>query len=184
MQYWEGLPLSKEMINQLPLFLRKNEEFIAMFNTEDKQLQSFNLSVEDVRKQLNVDTATWGLNIYEKELNIPTDLKKPLEERRSVVKSKWRGSGKLDASLIKLVADAYTNGEVEVTYDGRINIKFNGLFGIPPNLADLQQVLDDIKPAFREVVYLFVYLFVRDVESISIAELEATPLSKFAGGVY
>ena len=172
------------MIKALPLFMQKSKVFQEIFNAEEKQFTKMDVDLVDLRKQMDVSTATWGLDIYEKELNIKTDKSKPLEERRSVIKSKERGTGKVDASLIKIVADAFTNGDVEVFFDGNINIEFNSIIGIPSNIQDLENALDDIKPAHLRILYAFAYLFIADVEAMTIAQLEATTLDKFAGGDY
>ena len=164
--------------------MRKSKVFKEIFNAEELQLDKFSVDLVDLRKQMDVSTATWALDIYEKELNIKTDKSKPLEERRSVIKSKERGTGKVDAALIKIVADAFTNGGVDVHFDGKINIKFNSLLGIPSNIQDLENALDDIKPAHLRILYAFAYLFIADVEAMTIAQLEATTLDKFAGGDY
>jgi hypothetical protein len=171
------------MLNSLPTYLRKSDVFIQVLNAEGKTVQVLKSDILDIQKQLDVDTATWGLDIYERELGIPTDISKPLEDRRSIVKSKLRGSGKLDATLVKVVADAHTNGAVEVSYDGRINIKFTAFYGIPPNLDDLKNSLDEIKPAHKEITYIFKYLLIKEIHNVmTITDIQNTPLSKFAGG--
>jgi len=126
-----------ELIKNLPIFMRKSGYIQNLLNVVEQQLNSADTSLQDIYNQLSIDTATWGLNIYEKELGIITDINKPLQERREYIKSKLRGIGKADAAKIKIVADAFTNGEVEVTFDGKINIKFNGEYGIPANIEDV-----------------------------------------------
>lgn len=171
-------------IGTLPLFLRKSELVEQKFTAEENQFDDVNAKLDDIRKQMDINTATWGLSIYEKELNIKTDISKPYSERRSVISSKWRGSGKIDATLIKMVADAYTNGNVDVSFNGTINIKYNSTLGIPPNLQDLQNALDDVKPAHLRIAYEFAYLLLKDIHNVmTISEIEQQPLSNFAGGV-
>jgi hypothetical protein len=172
------------MIETLPLFLRKSQVLQEVFKAEEKKIQLSASDLEDMRKQMDVSTATWGLAIYEKEFQIKTDLSKPLSERRSVIKSKWRGAGKIDAALIKMVADAYTNGDVDISFDGRINIKFNSIIGIPPNLQDLQNALEDIKPVHLRIIYEFAYLLIKEIHNVvTLSEIEQIQLNKFAGGV-
>lgn len=170
------------MLSSLNKSVRKSVIYKEIFNAEHQQFQNKEESLNDLRLQMDIDTATWGLDYYEKDLGIGTDRSKPYSERRSVIKSKERGSGKVDATLIKLVADSFTNGDVEVSFDGRINIQYTSLLGIPPNLADLEQALEDIKPAHLRIIYAFAYLLVKDVHEMTIEELDSTLLSKFAGG--
>jgi len=157
--------------------------FSELFIAQGYELDSIDTAKADLDAQFNVDTATWALDIYEKELGIATDYAKPLDYRRSVIKSKWRGSGKLDANLIKTVCDAFTNGNVQVTFDGIIHVKFNSGFGIPPNLNDLRAAVDQIKPAYLLLDYLFLYLLINDIDQLmAIDQLQSTTLDQFAGG--
>lgn len=115
------------MIKTLPLFVRKSKVFNEIFNSEDKQIANLELSNEDVEQQMSVDTATWGLKIFEKELDIKTDTTKSYRERRDKIKSKMRSMvGKVDAELIKTIAETYIDGQVGVLFEGgRIKLKFN-----------------------------------------------------------
>lgn len=176
------LKLSNQMIKTLPLFLRKSHVYKEIFNAQGNQFNALETDINDVRKQMDVNTATWGLDIYEKELGIKTDRSKPFDERRSVVKSKMRGSGKVDSLLLKVVADSYTNGDCVVSFNGAIIITFNSQIGRPPNLNDLKNAIDDVKPAHLRVEYEFRYLSVSEVHHMSIGQLHNKELSNFAGG--
>ena len=147
-----------KLIELLPPYERESEVFKEIMNAEQVMLDKLNIDIADLEKQLNIDTATWGFIIYEKELGIKTNLNKPLEERRSVIKSKWRGTGKVDRALIKAVVDAYTNGGVDVEFNGKIIVTFNDVKGIPPNIEDVYKAIENIKPAHLAIIYIFVYL--------------------------
>ncbi|SHH15112.1 putative phage tail protein [Desulfosporosinus lacus] len=168
----------------LPPFLSNTQLFSDLLNAQGQELESLDVKLADILAQFDVDTATWALDIYELELGIATDYTKLLSYRRSVIKSKWRGSGKLDAALIKTVCDAFTNGDVQVTFDGTIHVKFNSVLGIPPNLMDLRIAVEQIKPAYLWLDYLFSFHLIRDIDQVmTIDELQLTTLNKFAGGV-
>ena len=171
------------LLEYLPPYERNSKIFQEIMKAEQIEFDRLAIDIEDLEKQLNIDTATWGLAIYERELGIKTNLNKPLEERRSVIKSKWRGTGKVDRALIKTVVDAYTNGGVEVGFDGRIIITFNDVKGIPPNLEDAQRAIEDISPAHLAIIYEFAYLLIKEIhEVVTLNEMEQIPLHKFAGG--
>lgn len=167
----------------LPPYLTDTQTFRELFNSEGLEFDTLNSGVSDIEAQFDIFTATWALDIYEKELEIATDYVKPLDYRRSVVQSKWRGSGKLNAALIKTVCDAFTNGDVQVTFDGTIHVKFNSIVGIPPNLEDLKAAVDRIKPAYLLLAYLFSYVLISGIDHVmSIDQLQSMQLSNFAGG--
>ncbi|WP_407312030.1 putative phage tail protein [Desulfosporosinus sp. SB140] len=176
--------LSDNLKSSLPFFISSTQLFTELFVAEGQELDGLDADLADLQAQFNVDTATWALDFYEKELGIPTDYTKPLAYRASVIKSKWRGGGKLNSTLIKTVCDAFTNGNTEVMFDGTIKVKFNSILGIPPNLDDLKAAVHQIKPAYLELVYLFSYLLISEIDkTMTIDQLESTPLNEFAGGV-
>lgn len=171
------------LIEYIPIYERKSKVYNELIKAYEEELYKKHLYLDDILNQVNVDTATWGLDIYEKELNIKKDISKSYEERRSLIKSKLRGIGKVDKALIKLVADSYTNGHVDVKFDNNIKIKFNSLYGIPSNLDDLKTAINEIKPAHLRILYEFSYLLIEDIhDSMTINELQNKQLNLFAGG--
>jgi hypothetical protein len=168
---------SEQMILQLQPFQRKSEVYQELFEAEGIQFDNRDSAVADLKLQLSVDTATWALSIYETELNIPIESSKPVSERRSVIKSKRRGTGQVDASLIKLVADSYSNGDVDVAFDGSIRITFTSVFGIPPNMQDLQKAIEEIKPAHLGITYILTYITFGQLEAYTFGQIEASGLT-------
>ena len=148
----------EEMIKYLPVYERSSKIFQSLIDTEAQEIEGKAFDIGELIKQMSIDTATWGLTIYEQELEIKTDVDKSCEERRSTIKSKLRGTGKVDKTLIKLVSDAHTNGDVDVTFDGRIQIEFISVYGVPSNMEDLKKSLEEIKPAHLDILYIFNYL--------------------------
>lgn len=145
------------LLELLPPYERTSKVFQEIMNAEQIEFNKLNANIADIEKQLFIDTATWGLEIYEKELGIETDIGKPLSERRSNIKAKLRGYGTISSPLIKIVVGSYTNGGVDVTYDGKIYVIFNDIKGIPSNMDDVYKILEDIKPAHLDIVYKFIY---------------------------
>ncbi|OAB26202.1 phage portal protein, partial [Paenibacillus macquariensis subsp. defensor] len=129
------------------------DEIVEMDNLTATEGVEFDRLYSDIEILLNEsypETSTIFLDRYEKDLQIIVDKTKPVDQRRSVVISKMRGSGKVSGSMIKNVAQAYDGGMVDVGVDVphyTIIITFIDTVGIPPNLNDLKQALEDIKPA-------------------------------------
>jgi hypothetical protein len=170
------------MKSYLPKYYGDVVEMNEITKVEGQEIDDIKTSITDILNQYFINTATWGLAKWEKDFKIPTDEAKSTEERRSVIKSKKRGIGKVDANLIKLRCDAYTNGDVAVSFNGAIIVKFTSVLGTPPNFGDLVESLEQIKPVHLRIEFEYKYLLVTDVESMTITELDATLLSKFAGG--
>lgn len=149
----------------LPSFIGETKVFSEIFKSQGEEFDTLSLRLEDFNNQLDINTATWALSIYEKEIGIQTDLNKSLDERREIIKSKWRSNGKVDALLIKVVAEAYNNGLVDVDFDGTIRIKFIAHEGIPQNFQALKSALEEIKPAHLKIFYDFAYMIWDRLES-------------------
>ena len=145
-------------INRLQPFQRSSLIYQALFAAESGQFDTRQTSIDDLTSQIFVDTATWALAIYEKELSILTDLSQTYSERRSVIKSKMRGVGTVNETLIKLVADSYTNGDVSVTLsNSTITITFTSIVGTPPNENAFKAAIEEIKPAHLSLTYVYLY---------------------------
>jgi hypothetical protein len=136
-----------KMLKYLPPYERESKVFQEIMKAEEIELEKIHTEIKDLERQFFIDTATWGLAIYEKELKLPIRPNKSLEERRSIIKAKMRGMGKVDAEMIKAIVEAFTKSSVEVTFDGRINIIFNNEKVIQLNISDMFNAIDEVKPA-------------------------------------
>lgn len=152
--------MSNSLLKHLPGYYQTSLVMTELTDSDDKELQSFKTSVVNTLNQFFIDTADFTLERWEKELGIPVNNTKTADFRRSVIKSKLRGSGTVKVNLIKNVSESYSNGEVDVIEDNAaysFTIKFVGEKGIPPNLDDLKTTIEDIKPAHLAVSYVFTY---------------------------
>lgn len=144
----------------LPPYLSSTKILTALFSAEQLEIDGVNNSIQDIINQCFVNTATWGLDNWESLLGIVTDTSKDINYRRSVIKAKLRGSGTVTVSLIENVASSFSNGEVDVIEHPDIysfEVMFVGTIGIPPNMSDLQDAINQIKPAHLAVTYTFLY---------------------------
>ncbi|EMI10360.1 YmfQ family protein [Anoxybacillus gonensis] len=178
--------IERNMFSYIPQDYWIYRESREIIKAEASELESLNAAIGDVLAQFFIDTATWGLSHWERICGIPIDESKPVEQRRSVIKSKLRGIGTVTVALIKNVAESWYNGEVEVTEQPSlytVKIKFVSKLGVPPNLADIQNALREIIPAHLAIDFEFSYLLIKDVHNVmTLSQLEATTLDKFAGG--
>lgn len=176
----------RELFSYLPTYYDSSRIIQADMNTKGTEMDSLYGTLDETLQQFFVQTATWGLDHWEYELGIQSDQRKPIEQRRALVESKLRGSGKFSGRLVKNVAEAYDGGKVNVSFQPQewsFTVEFIDTVGIPPNLDDLKAVIEEIKPAHMKVEYEFSYLLIHDINSVmKLSEIEEIPLSKFAGG--
>ena len=150
----------RALIARYPDFYAGSPEFVDMQNALEPEALALWTARDGLMDQLCVNTATWGLQYWEQTLGITVEQGKDLEYRRSRIRSKLRGSGVTTVALIESVAESFSNGDVAVTeypQAYRLEIKFVGTIGIPPNLEDLTASLREILPAHLAWDYVMVY---------------------------
>ncbi|MGE8079014.1 putative phage tail protein [Peribacillus loiseleuriae] len=176
----------EEMLTELPPIFRESPDFQEMARVQAIIFDRLERDIDDVLNQFFIDNATWGLAIMEKEFKLPIDINKPMDQRRSALKAKKRGIGTVRASMIKSIAESFQNGSVSVQAiknQSTILITFNDVYGTPPNLEDIKVAIRKVLPAHRIVDFQFKYLLIKQVNTMTIANLETNTLNKFAGGV-
>lgn len=135
----------------------------------------------DITQQLFPNSMTWALAIEERDAGLAST--GTLEERRTALIARWRGSGKCDVDLIQRVCDAWENGEISVGFaKGVIVLTFVGAYGVPEaaELAALQDAVEHTIPCHLAVSYLYRYLLVREVDGMTLDELQGHTMHDFA----
>ena len=138
------------LMSRLPDYYLNSSEVITLQKAIEKEGNLSQSAVEDLLLQLFVDTATWGLTSWEKVYGIKTDITKDYDLRRSRIKSKMRGTGTTTVEMIKNVAESFVNGLVEIVEHNeqyKFDIKMMSVIGIPPNMEDLKDAIEELKPA-------------------------------------
>ena len=133
----------------IPERLRKIPELMAVIRAEEPEAQAAYDATVDFLAQLNVDTATWGLDLWEFEYGIQTDASKSLDARRTALKAKMRGAATTTAEQIRRIVNAYTgNDSCEVTEYPR-----EYLVGVSYTLdLDKQDRVEDCRKSLREAL--------------------------------
>ncbi len=145
----------------IPEYLRNAEPLKSIYEAQGYESGALFNSIEDVLNQYFVDTATWGLDRWESFLQIPTDPNKDITFRRDRIKAKMFKAGTVTKQYLKDLSLTFQNGEIEVIEDFAnysITIKFTGLKGVPPNLEDYVEAVNDVIPAHVAWSYQFTYM--------------------------
>jgi hypothetical protein len=174
------------MYEATPSYYHELVEAQEILDRQAELLDQIHADMYDVLAQFFVDTATWGLASWERIFGLPTDETKPIEERRSLIKARMRGTGTVTKTMVENVAESWYGGDVEVTENPAeytITVKFVSSYGVPTNLNDVEKALRELIPAHLAINFEFTYLLIRDIHNVmTLAQLEATTLDKFAGG--
>lgn len=151
-----------EMLGYCPEYYQVSRVFKSYLQSTGLELDDYEARVDQMLQAMFVNTApAWALDLWEQELGLIAYSGKPLAQRRSRIISKIRGIGTVTVPMIKSVAESYVYGAVTVTEHPEtysFTIKFVDPYGVPPNMADVQAAIEEIKPAHLGVVYEFSYM--------------------------
>jgi len=152
--------LTPDLMEYLPNYFKNVQIMTELQATLAREIGLVNARRIDLLNQCFIETATWSLELWENELGIVTDISKPNEIRREILKAKRRGNGTVTKQMLINTALAYTNAEVQILEDpGNYTfvIKFIGRLGIPPNMAGLVETINEIKPAHLDYSFEYAY---------------------------
>ena len=153
-----------KLMDLLPNYYQNSPETVALQSAVESEVNKAQLAEQNLLNQLNVDTATWGIELWEKAFGILPSASETLGTRRARVKSKMRARRVTTVSMIQNVAESFINGTASViehpekyTFD----IQFDATQQIPSNLAGLSAAIDELKPA--HLAYAYAYLFISKI---------------------
>ncbi|WP_369899735.1 putative phage tail protein [Bacillus manliponensis] len=150
-----------DMLKMLPLYERKSDVFHNILTADDREFRNLEQQIDIVDRNIFIDTAVESLHIHERDLGIKTVENLRYDQRREQIMSRNRANvGQTTEDTIKLVARAFSNGEVDVNktaIPGVYEVKFIDKIGIPDNIESLKESLDIVIPAHLELTYSFTF---------------------------
>lgn len=149
-----------DLSKYVPPFIYNMKIMNAIYKAQGAQLGGIYYYIQDLINQCFIDTATWGLNLWEEEFGIATNLSTSYEQRREILKAKKRGQGTTTKAMLKNAAQAFSGGEcniIEHNEEYYFVIQFVGVKGIPRNLQAFKNMLEDIKPAHLGYTFMYTY---------------------------
>ena len=160
------------LINKLPSFY-ENDITKPIQDSFTVEANSINDEVKNTLNQFYVDSATFGLDKWEKMLGIPKN-NNDIQTRRENIKAKMRSRGTTSVEVIKNICEAYSNGIVEIIVnhsDYSFIIDFIGSIGVPRAFAELDKIIEEVKPCHLAHRYKFNYNTQSDISKYIHEEL-------------
>ena len=161
------------LINKLPSFY-DNDITKPIQDSFTVEANSMNNEVENTLNQFYVDSATYGLDKWEKMLGISKN-NFDLQTRRENIKAKMRSRGTTSIEVIKNICEAYSNGIVEINVDHAnysFEISFISTIGVPLSFEEMDRVVNEIKPCHLAHSYKFNYNTHKDLSKYTHEELK------------
>lgn len=148
--------MNNKIISFINKIFRNDEIAKTIARISETELENIDIKINDIKSNIFLDSAIWGLDIFEKELDLEYVENKTLSERKAIISAKWRGAGKLTLELIKDTVKAY-DINVKVIFNGMIIFDFSDKIGKPKYFKELEKTIQSIKPAHLGVDYIFKY---------------------------
>lgn len=122
------------------------------------------------------------VRFWEEKMQIVPKPGQDLDGRRATIEARWKATGKVNVELLQEVADSWKYGKVDVKFNtgNKIEITFNDTLGIPKDTEGLKDALEEVKPAHIPIIFIAIYLYVRDVNALTIRELQSHKIGDFA----
>ena len=155
--------VSKNIVNlkrYVPDFISALSEMKASYESQEIELQLLKEQIQDIKNQFQINTATWGLRLYEDKYGLTYNPSLSYEERREILKAARRGRGVINTEKIKLIAEAFSGGECNVIRHDKesyFTIQFVGVKGIPRNMQGLINELKKDKPSHLGFDFKYTY---------------------------
>ena len=154
------------MFEGMPNYYKKSavmKEIVDSIEAEFNLLQNVTVLTEN---QFFVVLSDRDISKHEQDVVLSPDTEADIDTRRGRVLSKLRGTGTVTKAMMKNVAKSFVNGEIEIIEqpsEYAFAVKFTSKTGIPYNLADIQAMVEEIKPAHLAVEYIFTYRLWQDI---------------------
>ena len=162
------------LINKLPSFY-DNDITKPIQDSFTVEANSINDEVEKTLNQFFVDSATYGLDYWEKMLGISKN-NNDIQTRRENIKAKMRSRGTTNIKVIKNICEAYSNGIVEIIVnhsDYSFVVNFVGSIGMPQAFEELDKTINEIKPCHLAHSYKFNYITNKQLKDYTHSQLSA-----------
>lgn len=153
-------PYIPDLMKYLPTYYDNSYIMKSIQTSLAKEVGLIDYSSDDLLNQFFIDTATWGLSIWETTVGLPINSNDTYEDRRQMIKAKIRGIGTVTKQMIENAAEAFSGGDVNVIEhfsDYSFTIQFIGVLGIPKNLEAFKELIDTIKPAHLSYDFKYTY---------------------------
>lgn len=158
----------RDISKYVPEYVGKTAQFKAIHLAEGFETGLTFENLRESAKQLFLDTASWGLERWERMYGVDTNLALADEQRREIIAAKIRGQGTTTKRMIEETAASFSGGEVEVEEDNanyHFIVRFVGVKGIPKNMQAFAGMLEDIKPAHMYYTFAYTYTLWRELQN-------------------
>jgi hypothetical protein len=157
--YYYDRDIQVDLKSYIPPFLLKSKVFREILKVQGNEITKNNALLQDILAQYFVDTATWGLKLWEKELGIVTNTSLTYEKRREKIKFRLQLKNEtVTKKFFKSVMDKYYTCNIDEDFiNSKIAITILGKRGVPEDINEMLSDADELIPA--HLIYEFIYTY-------------------------
>lgn len=96
----------------LPEFISKDETLKAIMELDDKEHENIRAVLKEILDQFFIDTATWGIDIWEKILDIQSLSNENILYRRKQILNRLRGRKTSTVDIMTKIVNTYGAGYI------------------------------------------------------------------------
>lgn len=130
---------------------------VQVYEALGVQFDNVNYMFEDILKQMFPQTATWGLELWERRLNLPTNESENMENRRGKVIAKIQSKVTVNPETMAVITKNFTGADIKIiewlkdwTFAVQTNAKnMNKAF-------EIHKIIKRIKPSHMAYVLQFI----------------------------
>jgi len=158
--------MSKERIMQyLPEYYQNSRVMGAIAEVQGTELNMLHTALDEILKQFFIDTATWGLNLWDEFLGLKTEAYS-IEERRRLLKSKLIMQPPVTRERFKKLLDGVADSVDVIEHYGEYN--FEVVLLVKTNLRTafekILEQIEDNKPA--HLSYQLILGFLHELQAM------------------
>lgn len=136
-----------DVLRYLPRYLSKDETFKGTQDSLSEEHEKQRLLIIDICKQLFVETATWGLDDWERVYGLESNRNLSIDDRRAYLLIKIQGSQTItENKLQEFINLVYPPGSAVVKENTGLN-RFSVLLDTADALNEIRNVIEVYKPA-------------------------------------
>lgn len=139
----------RELLDMLPRFYDESPEVDAIMDTNAKMDEAFTENARDLLAQMHVETATWGLALWERVLELPPRPNSTDANRRARILARLAGTAPATVRYLTDVVNAHVTDKsariVEVNGEYRFEAEINVDNSF--NVASIIRDINEVKPA-------------------------------------
>jgi uncharacterized protein YmfQ (DUF2313 family) len=144
------------LIKYVPDFIYNDPSTQPIFLAQGRELGTVRYYIQDLINQCFINTATWALDIWEKEYGIIPNIDDTIETRRSRILAKKKGWQTITVDVIKNICNEFVDQTTIETHNEEYYFKLfleNINKGFINFLQDLIDIIEELKPAHLGVHY-------------------------------